>query len=136
MGKGSKGRIGGKGKGKLKAAPLHSKFWEVKEETENREVLDDKIYSGTIQRYSWKQGWGFIMPDNPAALPKQVKAALSEARAAAEAAGKEVSDENLLYFRKPDVHHEDGFKLSQDVNVTFNLYIDDKGAGACEVTMA
>merc|ERR1712228_290181 len=88
--KGGKGRDKGKGKGKLKAAPLHSKFWERKEENENRQILNDKIYSGTIQRYSWKQGWGFIMPDNPAALPKQVKGALSEARTAAEAAGKEV----------------------------------------------
>eukprot|EP00927_Polykrikos_kofoidii_P055770 TRINITY_DN49987_c0_g1_i1.p1 TRINITY_DN49987_c0_g1~~TRINITY_DN49987_c0_g1_i1.p1 ORF type:complete len:238 (+),score=63.54 TRINITY_DN49987_c0_g1_i1:45-758(+) len=134
----SKGKSGRKGKGKGKrnrAAPLDSAFWEKKVESENRVQVGEKTYTGTITRYSFKQGWGFLLPDNPAGMPKQVKAALEEAAVAAEEAGKEV-DPNEVYFRKPDVNHEDGFKLRADVNVTFSVYIDDKGAGAFDVTMA
>ena len=56
--------------------------------------------------------------------------------AAAEEAGKTVSDPDMLYFRKPDVNHEEGFKLAEGTAVTFKLYIDDKGAGACDVSQA
>ncbi|CAE8698022.1 unnamed protein product [Polarella glacialis] len=138
-----KGQDKGKGKGKgkdkgksLRAAPLSSKFWEKKLGEEGREVLDDNVYNGAIQRYNLKQGWGMILPGNPESLPKNVIQKLEESAAAAEAAGKEVGDRSLLYFRKPDVNHVDGFKLTGDVAVTFKVYTDEKGAGACEVTMA
>lgn len=127
---------GGRARRFNKAAPLHSKFWMRKVDNENREVLGEDTYSGTIQRYNLKQGWGFVMPDNPNELPQQVVQKLDEANKEAEDVGKQVSDEHLLYFRKPDVNHADGFKLKSDVPVTFNVYVDDKGAGACEVTMA
>lgn len=48
----------------------------------------------------------------------------------------EVKEKGLLYFRKPDVNHTDGFKLSADTSVTFRVYVDDKGAGAFDVSMA
>mmetsp|Transcript_19791 Transcript_19791/g.54425 ORF Transcript_19791/g.54425 Transcript_19791/m.54425 type:complete len:176 (-) Transcript_19791:126-653(-) len=131
-GKGRKGK--GKGK-KLRAAPLNSKFWERKVEGENREELGGE-YSGTVQRYLWKFGWGFIAPDDPEEIPRQAKDKLAEAQAAAEENGKEWTDANLLYFRKPDVNHTDGFKLTADVPVTFSVYVDDKGAGAYNVSMA
>eukprot|EP00927_Polykrikos_kofoidii_P079441 TRINITY_DN76222_c0_g1_i1.p1 TRINITY_DN76222_c0_g1~~TRINITY_DN76222_c0_g1_i1.p1 ORF type:complete len:242 (+),score=49.54 TRINITY_DN76222_c0_g1_i1:64-789(+) len=124
----------GKGKGKKRAAPLESKFWKKKVENENRVLVGEKSYSGRISRYIYKQGWGFLLPDNPSGMPKQVKLACEEAAIAAEEAGKEV-DPNAIYFRKPDVNHEDGFKLREDVRVTFSVYVDDKGAGACNVTM-
>mmetsp|Transcript_77123 Transcript_77123/g.229784 ORF Transcript_77123/g.229784 Transcript_77123/m.229784 type:complete len:216 (+) Transcript_77123:79-726(+) len=127
----------GKGKGKRRfAAPLSSKFWERKEEEENREVIGSETFAGVIQRYSVKQGWGFIMPDYPNDLPQEVKDRLAKSCKEAEAEGKEVSDPNHLYFRKPDVNHTDGFKLSKDAPVTFSVYVDDKGAGACDVSMA
>lgn len=125
----------GKGKGKGKrSAPLASKFWEKKEENENRQVLGEKTYTGTINRYNVKFGYGFVIPNS--AMPLKVKNKLSEAAQAAMQAGKDVDDPNKLYFRKPDVNHEEGFKLAEGVTVTFKLYIDDKGAGACDVSQA
>merc|ERR1712151_364116 len=89
-----------------------------------------------ISRYVGKHGYGFIMPDNPKALPKSVKAKLQESAKAVKASGKEVDNPDVLYFRKPDVNHEEGFKLTDGTPCTFQIYIDDKGAGACEVSAA
>uniref|UniRef100_A0A7S1RK68 Uncharacterized protein n=1 Tax=Alexandrium catenella TaxID=2925 RepID=A0A7S1RK68_ALECA len=130
-----KGKDKGKGKGKFRAAPLNSKFWERKVEEENREELGG-VYSGTVQRYLWKGGWGFIAPDSPDEMPRQVKDKQAEAQQAAEKNGKEWTDADLIYFRKPDVNHAEGFKLTEGVAVTFSVYVDDKGAGAYEVTAA
>merc|ERR1711933_516900 len=130
-GKGKKG----KGKGKRGAAPLNSNHWEKKLEEESRKVVGSRVYSGTIQRYNWKFGYGFITPDNPGSLPKNVKGKLQEMVESEKEKGKEVDDENLLYFRKPDVNHTEGFKLGEGVAVTFCVYVDEKGAGAYEVSM-
>jgi cold shock CspA family protein len=133
----SKGKSKGKGKGKKFAASVGSAFWEKKEDSENRQILGEKAYNGTIQRYQKKFGYGFILPDNPAALPGKVKSKLAAAVKAAEAAGKDVSDKNALYFRKPDVNHDEGFRLSEEgTPCTFKVYVDDKGAGACDVSQA
>merc|ERR1712019_74958 len=104
----SRGKGKGKGKGK-RAAKLDSPHWEKKLEEENREILGDKTYAGTISRYIVKHGYGFIMPDNPKALPKSVKSKLHQATKAAEKSGKDVENPDLLYFRKPDVNHDEGF---------------------------
>ncbi len=45
-------------------------------------------------------------------------------------------DHNLIYFRNPDVIQTEGFELTNDVSVTFKLYIDEKGTGAYDVSMA
>merc|ERR1712232_1159910 len=127
----------GKGKGKFKrSAPLDSDFWVHKENDENRQVLTGPARPGSILRYKASQGWGFIVPDEPEKLPKKVKASLAESAAAAEEAGKTVTDPNALYFRKPDVNHEEGFRLAEGTACTFQVYIDDKGAGACDVSPA
>jgi len=128
---------GGKGKGRKgsRAPPLDSEFWTNKLGDENREELGIETFTGVIHSYNWKFGWGFIMPDNPEELPQQAKDKLQEAMEAAAAEGKEWTDENLLYFRKPDVNHTEGFKLGKEVAVTFQVYVDDKGAGAYEVSM-
>ncbi|CAK9034789.1 unnamed protein product [Durusdinium trenchii] len=136
-GKGKGGKGGkAKGKGKRRAAPLKSEFWNKKVEAEGRKEMGDTVLPGVIQRYSFKQGWGFIKPDNLASLPGQVKKKVNEAEAAAEAEGKEVKERGLLYFRKPDVNHEEGFKLTEGTSVTFRVYIDSLGAGALDVSMA
>eukprot|EP00929_Paragymnodinium_shiwhaense_P096854 TRINITY_DN5858_c0_g1_i1.p1 TRINITY_DN5858_c0_g1~~TRINITY_DN5858_c0_g1_i1.p1 ORF type:complete len:199 (+),score=69.77 TRINITY_DN5858_c0_g1_i1:104-700(+) len=135
---GSKGK--GNGKGKLRPAGLKSSFWENKLAEENRAELGNKTYSGTIVKYFWRQGWGFIAPDNFNGLPKKVKdainAATEESIEKAAAAGKEADDSKLIYFRKPDVNHQEGFKLGPDTAVTFSLYMDEKGAGAKDVSPA
>ncbi|CAJ1346402.1 unnamed protein product, partial [Effrenium voratum] len=136
-GKGTKGNgAKGKGKGNMRAAPVKSQFWQKKVESEGRKELGDSAHPGVIFRYNIKQGWGFIKPDNMSGLPAQVRKKMSEAESAAEESGKEVKEKGLLYFRKPDVNHTDGFKLSTEVPVTFRVYVDDKGAGAMDVSMA
>jgi hypothetical protein len=138
-GKGRKGKGGGKGKGRRFAASLTSKFWEKKEEEENRQSVGDDIFTGIITRYSSKFGWGFILPDDPDSLPQKVKNKLKNATAAAKKDGKEVKEPNALYFRKPDVNHSEDFKLGgkdEDTPCTFKVYVDSKGAGAFDVSQA
>merc|ERR1712046_27783 len=74
-GKGKGGK--GKGKGKRRAAPLESKFWESKVDEEDRKTVGSKTFSGTIERYNLKFGYGFITADDPNSLPKNVKKGLS-----------------------------------------------------------
>merc|ERR1712146_626107 len=124
------------GKGKSSAAPLESKFWESKLEDENRQELGAKTYSGTVSKFFFRQGWGLIAPDNFNGLPKKVKEACEEAAKKAEAAGEEDVDKTLIYFRKPDINHQEGFKVAPEVAVTFSLYVDEKGAGARDVSPA
>lgn len=131
------GKGKGKGKGKMrKAAPLNSEFWTKKMEHEGRKEMGDTAFPGVIVRYKVNQGWGLIRPDNLAGLPAAVKKKIQEAESAQEADGKEVKESGLLYFRKPDVNHAEGFKLAADVSVTFRVYTDEKGAGAMDVSMA
>merc|ERR1711998_260426 len=101
-------------KGKRRRVPrLNSKFWTDKLEEENRHASGNDTFSGQILMYRFKQGWGLITPDDVDALPKKVKAKLDQKAKELKAAGKEVNEKNksALYFRKPDVKHEEGFKL-------------------------
>lgn len=126
----AKGKIKGKGKGKPKGAPpANSEYWQIKMASENREVLGG-TYTGTIASYNIKFGWGFISPDNTEELPEQAQMKILEANSHAEAEGK--SGMNLLYFRKPDITQ--GVEVEKEKLCTFSVYVDDKGAGACEVT--
>ena len=127
----AKGKIKGKGKGKqLKGAPpANSEYWQIKMASENREVLGG-TYTGSVSMYNMKFGWGFISPDNTEELPEQAQVKIMEANSQAEAGGK--SGQNLLYFRKPDI--TEGSEVEKDKLCTFSVYVDDKGAGACEVT--
>eukprot|EP00931_Biecheleriopsis_adriatica_P019023 TRINITY_DN130_c0_g1_i1.p1 TRINITY_DN130_c0_g1~~TRINITY_DN130_c0_g1_i1.p1 ORF type:complete len:285 (+),score=80.51 TRINITY_DN130_c0_g1_i1:107-856(+) len=128
FGFGMKGKDKGKGKGKKGAPPANSEYWQVKMSTENREVLGG-AFTGTVASYNIKFGWGLVLPDNVEELPPQAQEKIAEANAAVEAAGK--TGMNLLYFRKPDV--AEGVQVEKDKACTFSVYIDDKGAGACEV---
>mmetsp|Transcript_64478 Transcript_64478/g.185315 ORF Transcript_64478/g.185315 Transcript_64478/m.185315 type:complete len:196 (-) Transcript_64478:7-594(-) len=133
----SKGKVKGKGKGKGKKkgpASFDSEYWVSKLEEENRTELTG-TYTGTIAKYVFKQGWGFIAPDDPESLPPKAKKALKQQHAAAEAEGKTVSDPSWLYFRKPDVDRE-LFPLANETAVTFEVYVDVKGAGAHNIAGA
>merc|ERR1712232_421232 len=126
-----KGRSKGRGK---TAAPMGSEFWENKLEEEGRKDVGSNVYQGVIQRYIGKLGYGFISPDSPDSMPKNVKAALAKQTAAAEEKGRSIEDGNLLYFRKPDVNHDEDFKLTPGTPCTFVVYVDNKGAGARDVS--
>lgn len=97
---------------------------------ENRQPLDSTIYTGKVSIYNWRQGWGFVIPSNVGALPAQVQTKLQEMLEASKAKGKK-AEEQALYFAKADV--QQGSQIKEGEEVSFQLYIDDKGAGACEV---
>jgi hypothetical protein len=120
---------GVKGKGKKGAPGANSPFWKEKEAGENRQVLEG-TYTGTIQSYNIKFGWGFLLPDSVEVLPAEAQEKIAQANVTAAEKGKE--GQNLLYFRKPDIVA--GVKVAKDQPCTFSVYIDDKGAGACEVS--
>jgi len=122
-----KGKFG-KGKEKKGAPPADSEFWQVKMSHENREVLDGP-FAGVIVSYNNKFGWGLIKPDNVEELPAQAQEKIQEANQAAEAQGKQAL--SLLYFRRPDL--VEGVEPQKDAAATFSIYVDVKGAGACEV---
>mmetsp|Transcript_100678 Transcript_100678/g.256215 ORF Transcript_100678/g.256215 Transcript_100678/m.256215 type:complete len:209 (+) Transcript_100678:59-685(+) len=128
-----KGKGKGKDKGKKKGpASFDSDFWTRKLEEENRTELEGS-YTGTISKYIFKQGWGFIAPHDYESLPATAREALSKAHEDAEAAGKNVSDANWIYFRKPDVDQE-LYPLKDGMAVNFTVYMDEKGCGACGIT--
>merc|ERR1712188_333318 len=95
-----------------------------KVEEENRKAAGSDTFSGEILMYKNNQGWGLIVPDDVDALPKNVKAKLQKAAKELKAAGKEITEKNknAIYFRKPDVNHEEGFKLMEGTNCTFECY--------------
>jgi len=106
------------------------------EKMENRQELPGQTFAGTIAWYNWRQGWGHILPDPGMQLPPVVAEKLEENLVAAQAKAKADSDkvpEKLLYFRKSDC--EWGEKLEVGNKVTYSLYVDDKGAGACGVVL-
>lgn len=116
-----------------RAGPKRAQFWVRKAEAENRTVWDGQVLTGTCWRYTWNQGWGFILPDDPQELPGKVGAKLREAVKEARAAGRETGGANAVYFRKPGVEANFRNKIKEGSLVTFQLYIDDKGVSAYDV---
>lgn len=105
---------------------------------EGRKDLSKSSFKGTIQFWSWKNGMGFVVPENAEKLPKEYKEALKADKEKrdkkASKNGKDASDDAAVYFGRNDKVGEDGFKKGD--SVTFKLYLDNKGIGACEVTKA
>lgn len=98
---------------------------------ENRISMGPQTYIGDIAIWNWRQGWGFIKAEASQALPPRVLAKLAQQQAAARQRGRHISNDKMLYFRRPDCVQ--GFNPQRGMQVMFQLYIDDKGAGACEV---
>merc|ERR1712183_11090 len=115
--------MGGKSRPAPPAPPADSPYWTEKSTEENRMEGDGMEYTGTISSYNFKQGWGFLLPDDPASLPEDVQVKIAAGVAEAEAKGKKVGDPNLLYFRKPDI--VEGFKAEKGAAITFQVYTDD-----------
>lgn len=98
---------------------------------ENRISTGPQQYQGQVAIWNWRQGWGFLSIDPSVVLPPRVVAKLTQQAAAARARGKQIQSERLLYVRKLDVNPLT--QMRQGLPVSFQLYIDDKGAGAMEV---
>lgn len=102
---------------------------------ENRVVQDKDMYRGEVKVWNWKQGWGFIKVDADCTLPALVQAKLQEqvlqAQRKAASKGKTDTAEELLYFRKQDVVRSS--RVDRYSKVVFQVYTDDKGAGAQEI---
>jgi len=111
----------------------------LKAHFENRNVLQGRKFCGKVSIWNGRQGWGFILSDPSVQLPPEISAKLSEqvkeAQRKAEAKGQKVEGEKeeLLYFRREDVAK--GVQIATDSQVMFQLYTDDKGAGACDVEL-
>lgn len=102
----------------------------TREAFENRVFSGGKPFTGEVTVNMWKQGWGFIAVDNPATLPPNVRAAMQQAK---ESAKKPPQDPNaeVLYFRTDDI--QEGVWLKKGQKVEFQVYTDDKGAGAKDI---
>lgn len=99
---------------------------------DNRKQLDGE-YPGKIFSWNWSSGWGFIAPDDLSSLPKDAQLAIEAASEKAKQSGK--SDDKLLYFRKQDFGKGCTSWLKRGMPCTYKVYVDDKGAGACEVSV-
>jgi len=105
---------------------------------ENRVSMGSQMYTGEVAFYNWRKGFGFIRVDPTSAFNPRVSQKIAEMQELsaqrAAARGKVVnSQEKTLYFRKLDCQH--GFEPQRGMQVAFQVYIDDKGAGAHEVAM-
>jgi len=102
------------------------------EQLENRaDAADGEEFTGTVKIWCHKFGWGFIEPENADALPDKIKSKIKEMDKATKAKGKKVQNEGLLYFRRNDLRR--GFRCEKDGTVLFQVYTDDKGAGARDI---
>lgn len=99
---------------------------------ENRISMGALSYTGEVSTWNWKQGWGFIKTAGHITLPPRVVAKLQQQVQAARQRGRTITDDKLLYFRRDDCVL--GFSPQKGAQVMFQVYIDDKGAGAYEVT--
>eukprot|EP00440_Ansanella_granifera_P070129 gb/GFBE01076083.1/.p1 GENE.gb/GFBE01076083.1/~~gb/GFBE01076083.1/.p1 ORF type:complete len:344 (+),score=106.61 gb/GFBE01076083.1/:1-1032(+) len=105
----------------------------TQEALEHRTVLGAKSFEGQVKIWNWRKGWGFIKPSEtlPASVMEKLTQQMQNAQQKADKRGKGGAQEELLYFRRADV--KQGDKLDADTKVSFKVYTDDKGAGACEV---
>lgn len=103
----------------------------TREALENRMFTGGQTFTGEVVVNMWKQGYGFVSVENPASLPQNVRAAMQQAK---ETAKKPPADPNaeVLYFRMDDVSQ--GVWLKKGQKVQFQVYTDDKGAGAKDIT--
>jgi len=99
---------------------------------ENRISMGLGSYRGEVVIWNARFGFGFIRPDPSVIMPQKVLAKLEAQASAARARGRHVSEDKLLYFRRADV--TSGLNIFQGSQVGYQIYIDDKGAGASDVT--
>lgn len=103
----------------------------TEERLENRQTVGQETYRGQVTYWNWRQNFGLIKAGAWVALPQEVESRLARMQEAAKQSGKKVYPEKLLFFRKADVAK--GCSPKEGLQVSFRVYVDDKGAGACVV---
>lgn len=112
--------------------------------TEHRKVLEGKSYVGIVQKWDWEKGFGWIKGTQGVVYPPEVVAKIREVKTVkrwGRADGEKKEDLNHydlhLYFRLEDIHPSlitnGDAQIDKGQQVGFKLYVDDKGAGACDV---
>jgi len=105
----------------------------TQEGLEHRIVLGSRTFTGTVEIFNWQKGWGFIKGTPGVAFPPNVIAKIQQMQEDATKRGKTMSNTDaMLYFRREDI--SPGVQLDKGQQVTFRVYTDDKGAGACEIS--
>merc|ERR1712176_619348 len=111
---------------------------EEKQAEQGREIVGDDTYTGEIAQRGKRCGW--IKPFSFGKLPSEVQSKVKEMIKAKKATVREqqsdnkVFNQNVLFLHMSDV--EEGVKVDNGDKVTFKVYVDNEGAGACEVTAA
>ena len=82
-----------------------------------------------VKRFKYN---GWILPSDPAKMPKPVRARMAAMAAAAKQTGGTAAD--VLYLRMSDVN--EGVRIGEGLRVKFKVYVDDEGAGAYDVGLA
>mmetsp|Transcript_39372 Transcript_39372/g.96660 ORF Transcript_39372/g.96660 Transcript_39372/m.96660 type:complete len:311 (+) Transcript_39372:105-1037(+) len=100
----------------------------------NRMVDGNKAFTGTMEFWHRKNGYGFVLPDSLTAASPQIQQAVANA-AAEQAAKKGTAPVPKLYVTRKDLGAQ-GMRLEEGSRVQFNVYQDDRGPGACNVVLA
>jgi len=103
----------------------------TQEGLEHRVVLGTRTFTGVVELYNWHRGWGFIKCMPGQVLPPNVVAKIKQMQEDSAKRGKTTSNDMMLYFRKDDINN--GVQIDKGQQVTFKVYTDDKGSGACEI---
>lgn len=108
----------------------------IRAQGERREIVGESRYTGTVKWIGNSHGW--ISPSDFQALPDSVQWQTSvmtaEHKKRREGKGKrsDLFDQNVLYFRVFDRSSLD-INICAGMDVSFQVYVDDKGAGANDV---
>lgn len=98
----------------------------------NREVLGDDLFMGTVNFWQWTENWGFITIDEGLIIPDRVQNKIEKMHHEATEKGKLRNAKRAsVYFCNTDI--AEAFCPQEGMRVFFNLYVDDKGAGATNV---
>lgn len=104
----------------------------TQEGLEHRVVLGARTFLGTVEIYNWTRGWGFIKGAPGQVFPPNVVSKIKQQQEESTKRGKTITGGDLmLYFRKDDINF--GVEIDQGKQVSFKVYTDDRGAGACEI---
>lgn len=91
---------------------------------EDHESCGDETFQGTVKRYNWSSGFGWIDPAKP--LPEDLQQKNKN---------KNKKAPSQIYFHRDDLKSEDKiFGVKEGTEVEYKLYTDSKGLGAEAIT--